>query len=356
MRRTTPISVVGANLEPERGRRPIGLCSLQFGDTPLEKLVEWMTGVGFDRIELGCSPKHFDVDRALDEPGYCDWVKKTLANAEIGSISLATHSTGLPLCGWPLDPSYRPFVGEEVWGDGDYETMYIRSADRLKRTAQAAKALGVEYVKLFFGSRLYGRQQIDFPPRDPQWVEDQWGIMVPRMLNVLDAFGSEGIFAALEAHKGELAYNTETMLELLQRLSCHERFTFNGDPSHWEGQGIDPAALIRAMPNGVFHVVHIKGAARRPGGTRSVLSPLPMGDPDRGWNYVGVEFADTDWRDCIMAFNENGLPADSELSLEQEDNGSDLFVGAEGAYNYMVGGIDFLAPSKSYEDGMTANA
>ena len=356
MRRTTPIPVVGANPEPEFGRRPVGLCSLQFGNMGLEALVAWMKGVGFKRIELGCSPKHFDVDRALEEPGYCDWVKKTLEDAGIGSISLATHSTGLPLCGWPLDESYRKFVGEEVWGDGNYETMYIRSADRLKRTAQAAKALGVQYIKLFFGSGVYGRQLIDFPPRDPDWVESQWGIMVPRMLDVLDAFGNEDVYAALEPHKGELAYNYETMIELLQRLGCHDRFTYNMDNSHTDAQGIDSAALIRALPEGVIHVCHIKGAKRRPGGTRSVLSPLAMGDSDRGWNYVRVQDADTDWCEVIAALNANGLPPESELSLEHEANYCEPLVGAEDAFRFMRYNLDFLAPSESYEKKMVADA
>ena len=349
------MAVVGAQCDFD-DRRPIGLCSLQFGGTALKDLADWMDLTGFNRIELGCSPKHFDVDRALNEPRYCDEIKTILESAHLGAVSLACHSSGLPLCCNALDPSYRQFVGEEVWGDGNYETMHERAAARLIKTARAAKALGVEYVKLFFGSRLYCREQVDFPPRDQSWVEEQWDIMVPRMKSVLNAFGDLGIYAALEPHKGELAYNLETTLELLQRLDNHECFTLNLDPSHLEHQGIDAAALIRALPEGIVHVCHIKGAQRRPGGTRSSLSPLPMGDPRRGWNYVGVGHADTDWRNVIMALNENGLPPDSELSLEHEDNASASLVGAEDAFNYMAGRLDFLAPKQSYEAAMTAES
>jgi sugar phosphate isomerase/epimerase len=141
------------------------------------------------------------------------------------------------------------------------------------------------------------------------------------------------------------------MLELLQRLD-HPWFTYNGDPSHWEHQGIDCAELIRAMPDGVFHVNHIKGARRRMGGKRSILSHLPMGHHGRGWNYIRVQDADTYWPGCIEAFNDNGLPDDSELSLEHEHNGSNPRTGAKDAHDFMRGNLDFLAPSESYEAQM----
>ena len=135
----SPIPSVGAELNVQPGSRPVGLCSLQFGDMSLTDLAAWMKGVGFDRIELGCNGVHFDVDRALGRGKYCMEVIRTLETNNLSSISLAAHTTGLPVCQDPIEDDYAGWVGPQVWGNGDRKTMYKRAQARLIQTAKAAK-------------------------------------------------------------------------------------------------------------------------------------------------------------------------------------------------------------------------
>jgi sugar phosphate isomerase/epimerase len=256
------------------------------------------------------------------------------------------------VCQWPIEYDYAEWVGPQVWGDGDHETMYKRAQRRLIQTARAAKKLGVVYVKTFFGSRIYRRLMTDFPPTPQQWVEDQWEIMVPRMLKVLDAFGELGVFLALEAHKGESAWNVETMIELHRRLNNHPYFTYNWDGSHPGGQGVNVPDAIRALPPGLIHVCHWKGVSFFPGGTRSILSPYPMGHSGRGWNYVNIADDPHDHREHVKALNEYGLPPDSELSIEHEDNAMANLAGAIMAYRATREHHAFTAPAGSYEEQM----
>lgn len=351
----SPIPYVGAPLNLPPGRRPVGLCSLQFGGMELDVLLPWMEGVGFDRIELGCNGVHFDVDLALGRGSgkYCDGLAKQLETYHLSSISVAAHTFGLCVCQDPIEDDYAAWVGPQVWGNGDRKTMWKRAQKRLIQTAIAAKRFGVKYVKAFFGSRIYRRLMTDFPPTPPEWVERQWEIMVPRMRTVLDAFGELGVFLALEAHKGENAWNVETMIELHRWLGNHPYFTYNWDSSHLKGQGVSAPAAIRALPReNLIHVCHWKGAILVPGGTRSVLSPLRMGDLDRGWNYINVADDSFERREEVQALNEYGLPPDSEESIEHEDNAMDNCTGAVMAYKATRERHSFTAPAGSYEDQM----
>ena len=62
--------------------RKVTICSLQWGDLPLEKVCETMAGLGYDGLELGLIGDHFDVEAAAKSKGWCDDLKGRLA--EIG--------------------------------------------------------------------------------------------------------------------------------------------------------------------------------------------------------------------------------------------------------------------------------
>ena len=64
--------------------RKVTICSLQWGDMPLEKVCETMSGLGYDGIELGLIGDHFDVEAAAKSKGWCDDLKGRLAAHGLG--------------------------------------------------------------------------------------------------------------------------------------------------------------------------------------------------------------------------------------------------------------------------------
>ncbi len=50
--------------------RPVTLFTGQWADLPIEQLAGACAEWGFDGLELACWGDHFDVDRAIAEPGY----------------------------------------------------------------------------------------------------------------------------------------------------------------------------------------------------------------------------------------------------------------------------------------------
>jgi sugar phosphate isomerase/epimerase len=51
--------------------RPVTLFTGQWADLPLDDLARKAAEFGYQGLELACWGDHFDVTRALAEPGYC---------------------------------------------------------------------------------------------------------------------------------------------------------------------------------------------------------------------------------------------------------------------------------------------
>ena len=51
--------------------RPVTLFTGQWADLPLEELAKKAAKWGYDGLELACWGDHFDVDKALEDDGYC---------------------------------------------------------------------------------------------------------------------------------------------------------------------------------------------------------------------------------------------------------------------------------------------
>ena len=51
--------------------RPVTLFTGQWADLSLAELLPLVKKMGYDGVELACWGDHFEVDRALAEPDYC---------------------------------------------------------------------------------------------------------------------------------------------------------------------------------------------------------------------------------------------------------------------------------------------
>ncbi len=307
-----------------RGTRPITLFTGQWADIPIAELAPKAAEMGFDGVELACWGDHFDVQRAMDEDGYCKSVSELLQQNRLECYAISNHLVGQAVCD-PIDERHKAILPERVWGDGSPEGVRERAAEEMKTTAAAAKAFGVDVVNGFTGSPIW--HKLYFFPPTPAWVIDA-GLeeFAARWNPVLDAFDAQGIRFGLEVHPTEIAYDIITAERALAALDHRAAFGFNFDPSHLVWQGVDPVKFIERFPDRIYHA-HVKDAQTRLDGTNSILaSHLSFGDSRRGWDFRSPGRGDVDFDAIIVALNRIGYRG--PLSIEWEDSAMDRFHGA----------------------------
>src|SRR4051794_20464220 len=188
--------------------RPVTLFTGQWADLPLDDLAARCAGWGFDGLELACWGDHFEVDRAVAEPGYVAGRRALLERHGIGCWAIGAHLVGQAVCD-PIDARHEAVLPRDVWGDGDPEGVRTRAAERMKDTARAAAALGVPVVTGFTGSGIW-HLLYSFPPNDWDAVARGYDEFAERWGPIVDVFDSEGVRFALEVHPTEIAYDFAT--------------------------------------------------------------------------------------------------------------------------------------------------
>jgi sugar phosphate isomerase/epimerase len=311
--------------------RPVTLFTGQWADLPLEELATKCASWGFDGLELACWGDHFEVDRALAEPAYVRGLRELLEGHGLSCWAVGSHLVGQAVCD-PIDDRHREVLPPEVWGDGEPEGVRARAAERMKDTARAAAALGVETVTGFTGSSVW-HMLYSFPPNDPDAVERGYEDFAERWAPIVDVFDAEGVRFALEVHPTEIAYDFVTTRRTLDAIDRREGFGINLDPSHFAHQFLDPAAFAEELADRIYHV-HVKDSRRRLDGRRSILgSHLDFGDHRRGWDFVSPGRGDVDFDGFFRALNR--IAYAGPLSIEWEDSGMDREWGAREALEFV---------------------
>jgi sugar phosphate isomerase/epimerase len=327
--------------------RPVTLFTGQWADLPLETLAEKTAGWGFDGLELACWGDHFEVDRALAEPGYAAAQRAPLERHGLRCLAIGAHLVGQAVCD-PIDDRHRAILPPEVWGDGDPEGVRQRAAERMKDTARAAVELGVQQVNGFTGSGFW-QQLYSFPPNDFEEIERGYEDFAERWGPIIDVFEQEGVRFGLEVHPTEIAYDFVTTAKALEAIGDREGFGINLDPSHFAHQFLDPAAFAEEFADRIYHV-HIKDSRRRLDGRRSILaSHLNFGEAERGWDFVSPGHGDVDFEDFVRALNRIGYSG--PLSIEWEDSGMDREWGAQDALTF-VRRADFEPSAVAFDAAM----
>jgi sugar phosphate isomerase/epimerase len=320
--------------------RPRTLFTGQWADLPLDVLAAKARSWGYDGLELACWGDHFDVERAMTEPGYCKGRHELLAKHGLKVWAISSHLVGQCVCD-PIDERHKSILPPRIWGDGAPEGVRNRSASEMVRTAQAAARLGVAVVNGFTGSSIW-HKLYSFPPTPAADVEAGFADFASRWNPILDEFDKASVRFALEVHPTEIAYDIHTSRRALDVLKGRAAFGFNFDPSHLQWQGVDPVRFIRAFPDRIYHC-HVKDCIRTIDGDSSILgSHLSFGDPRRGWDFRSPGRGEVDFEEIIRALNHAGYSG--PLSVEWEDCGMDREHGAAEACEF-VKGIDF-APSR----------
>ena len=332
---------------PRNMGKPITLFTGQWADLPAATLAAKVAEWGYDGLELACWGDHFDVARAIADPGYSTSVRALLAGHGLGCWALGAHLVGQAVAD-PIDGRHQAILPPEVWGDGEPEGVRRRAAARMKDTARAAAAFGVTQVNGFTGSPVW-HQIYSFPPNDWAAVERGYQEFAERWGPIIDVFDAEGVRFGLEVHPTEIAYDFVTTRKALDAIGNRPGFGINFDPSHLAHQFLDSAMFVEEFADRIYHV-HVKDSKRRLDGRRSILaSHLDFGDGQRGWDFVSPGHGDVDFDQLFRALNRIGYAG--PLSVEWEDSGMDREFGAREAVEF-VRRADFPASALAFDAAM----
>jgi len=319
--------------------RPVTLFTGQWADLTLEELARKVSAWGYDGLELACWGDHFDVDKALADPGYVKTRWDILNKYNLKCFAISTHLVGQAVCD-NIDARHKGILPPDVWGDGDPEGVRQRAARKVMDTARAAAKFGVTQVNGFTGSSIW-HMVYSFPPNDWKAVEAGYEDFARRWNPIMDVFDQEGVKWGLEVHPTEIAYDFVTTEKTLAAIGRRPAFGINFDPSHFAHQSLDAAAFVEQFADRIYHV-HVKDSKKYLNGRRSILgSHLNFGDGRRGWDFVSPGHGDVDFEALFRSLNRIGYKG--PLSVEWEDSGMDREWGAQDALK-MVRSKDF-APS-----------
>jgi len=324
--------------------RPITLFTGQWADLPLEDICRKASDFGYQGLELACWGDHFEVDKALGDPGYVEAKRDLLDRYDLQCHAISCHLVGQAVCD-RIDQRHRAILPPYVWGDGDPAGVNRRAIEEMKNAARAAQRFGVGVVNGFTGSSIW-HLIYSFPPVPESMIEEGYQQFAERWNPILDVFGECGVRFALEVHPTEIAFDIITARRALEAIGNRAEFGFNFDPSHLHWQGIDPVEFIRAFPDRIYHM-HVKDAIVTLNGRSGLLgSHLNFGDPRRGWDFRSPGRGGVNFEEILRALNQAGY--DGPLSVEWEDSGMDREHGAREACEFLKK-LDFEPSARAFD-------
>jgi sugar phosphate isomerase/epimerase len=317
----------------------------QWADLPLETVAKLAAQWGYDGLELACWGDHFDVHRAVADPGYIADRQALLARHGLRCWAISNHLVGQAVCDDPIDERHREILPDRVWGDGDAEGVRQRAAAEMITTARAARALGVDTVNGFTGSRIWPYVAM-FPPVSQARIDAGYEDFATRWTPILDEFRAVGVRFALEVHPSEIAYDYWTTRRALDAAGHHPALGINFDPSHLLWQGISLPGFLLDFRDQIFHVDCKDTRLGLDGRNGRLSSHLPWGDPRRGWDFVSAGHGDVPWEAIFRTLNAIGYQG--PVSVEWEDAGMDRLRGAAEAVENLRR-LSFEPPETSFD-------
>ncbi len=312
--------------------RPIALLTAQWADLPFTTVCELASKWGYDGLEIACWGDHFDIHRAVNEPGYVEDRKEILASYNLKAWALANHLVGQAVCDNPIDERHQGILPERLWGDGEAEGVRQRAAEEMKDAARAAAKMGIPTVVGFTGSSIWHTVAM-FPPVPAEMIERGYQDFADRWNPILDVFDDEGVRFAHEVHPSEIAYDYWTTKRSLEAIGHRPAFGLNFDPSHFMWQDLDPVGFLWDFQDRIYHV-HLKESRKQLDGRNGRLgSHLPWADPRRGWDFVSTGHGDVPWESIFRMLNFIGY--EHSMSVEWEDAGMDRLTGGPEALEFV---------------------
>lgn len=327
-------------------KRPITICSGQFGDLSLEKLCETMHGIGYEGLELA-SQAHIDVEKIVNDPLYRQSFLDTLARYDMKIGAISAHLMG-QCVGDNYDPRLDNFAPAHV--KGNPEAIRAWAIQGMKTCAKAAQILGVKVVTCFLGSPIWA-WWYSFPQTTPEMVEAGFQRIKELWTPIFDMYDECGVRLALEVHPTEIAFDYYSTQRLMETLAWRPTLGINFDPSHLLWQGVNPAIFLRDFKDRIYHV-HMKDVKLCKDDRAGILgSHIEFGDTRRGWNFVSLSHGDVEFDAIIRELNQMGYQG--PLCVEWEDSGMERMFGAREAYEF-VKRMNFEPSAVSFDAALKA--
>ncbi len=338
--------------------RPVTLFTGQWADLTFDTMCAKAKSFGYDGIELACWGDHFDVDQAVADKNYCKKRWDILGDHGLTAFAISSHLVGQAICD-NIDARHQAILPPDVWGNGEPEGVRKRAAEKMIKTAQAARnfldakpaSLGGKkgapaVVNGFTGSSIW-HSIYAFPPTSAEYWQKGFDDFAKRFRPILKAFDELNVNFGLEVHPTEIAFDIASAQQALKAVKNHKRFGFNYDPSHLGYQGVDYVKFIRTFGDRIFHV-HMKDVWWGHGdGTVGVFGGhVSFGDPRRYWDFRSLGHGDIRFEDIIVALNDVGYQG--PLSVEWEDGRMDREHGAAEAAAF-VKRIDFKPSAAAFD-------
>lgn len=303
----------------------LGVFTTLFQDRPLEAVLDLVSKMGLQAIELGTGAypgnAHCNLEVLLNNHSALKTFRKAIRDRGLIVSALSCH-------GNPLHPDHAVAV--------EYDRVF-------RDTVRLASEMEVPVINLFSGcpgdsdNAKYPNWVISGWPADfTTLLKWQWEEKIIPYWREAGGFTKEqGVKLAFEMHPGFVVYNPETLLRL--RESVGPVIGANYDPSHLYWQGIDPVASIRALAGTIYHV-HAKDTFMDPANIaiNGVLDSKSYSDlAKRSWTFrtVGYGHDQLAWRSMISALRLTGY--DYVLSIEHEDPLASVEEGFNRAVNFL---------------------
>jgi sugar phosphate isomerase/epimerase len=334
--------------------RPVTLFTGQWADLKFEDVCKKAKSFGYDGIELACWGDHFEVDKAIKDPGYVKTRWDCLRSHGLKAFAISAHLVGQAICD-NIDERHKSILPPEVWGDGQPEGVRQRAAKKLIETAQACRKFidaapektgFPAVVNGFTGSSIW-HSIYAFPPTSQEYWQKGFDDFARRFKPIMDEFDKVNVNFGLEVHPTEIAFDIASAQRALEAIGNHKRFGFNYDPSHLGYQGVDYVKFIYTFGKKIFHM-HVKDAWWNKGtGEVGVFGGhTTFADPRRYWDFRSPGHGDVNFERVIVALNDVGY--NGPLSVEWEDSRMDREHGAREAAQ-LVKKLDFARSAIAFD-------
>jgi sugar phosphate isomerase/epimerase len=292
---------------------PIGVFDPVYDKLSLDEMLDVMSGLGLEAVEIGTggypNNPHCPLDDLIADPAKAMAWRKKFEDKGISLATLSCHGNAVH-----PDPKHA-----------------AKDADTFKKTVRLAEILEVKVIVTFSGCPGGTPQDIQpnwityrWPPEYGQMLDWQWKEkVIPYWKEAAKFARDHGVHRiALEMHPNFVVYNPRTLMKL--REAVGEEIGANNDLSHLFWQGCDPVEVIHFLgKHGAIYHAHMKDTVMFPDnvakyGVLNFASDLAgLSEASETFRAVGYGHGAGLWKSILKAYMDIGY--EGILSIENED-------------------------------------